>query len=374
VYLTAGFSIGEESSSGGGRLFIGRYRQVADEAGIPPAVAITSPADGSSAVEGSDLQVAATASDDVLVAAVDFLVDGATVATDTTTPYQTTIQVPNGASSVTLGARAVDFGDNAGHAADVVVQVIPDPGTTVVGLVTDPAGNPIAGATAEAFGNQATTGSDGTFSILGVPTVRGPIIVQVSKLFGADPITASSVEAEPIPGGTTDVGTIVLVPSACGRGTLFFDNAVTDLAPRPKRVVANFTGQCHVGPVDFPVDLFKFGPVPQLGQLAELAHLSPSAAGLDLEKLRRAAPQLGAGGGSGEELVRTVTPDADGHYCTDLQPGILYVFRRENVLCDNGSVAASCYGYVLRFDPNVVDHCGDAGATCEDLGTTTFFC
>src|SRR6185295_2894386 len=109
VYLTAGFSIGDEQSSGGGRLFIGRYRQVADDAGIPPAVAITSPADGSSAVEGSNLTVTATASDDVLVAAVDFLVDGATVATDSTPPYQAVVRVPEDVASVTLGARAVDF-------------------------------------------------------------------------------------------------------------------------------------------------------------------------------------------------------------------------------------------------------------------------
>jgi subtilisin family serine protease len=52
----------------------------------PPTVAITAPEDG--ALVGGDVIITADASDDVAVAAVDFVVDGITVGTDTTAPYE----------------------------------------------------------------------------------------------------------------------------------------------------------------------------------------------------------------------------------------------------------------------------------------------
>ena len=42
-----------------------------------------------------------------------------------------------------IGARAIDFGGNVGVAGTVSVMVIPDPLTTVTGLVVDANGNPV---------------------------------------------------------------------------------------------------------------------------------------------------------------------------------------------------------------------------------------
>jgi hypothetical protein len=79
----------------------------------PPAVALTSPAAGS--VSGT-LTIAATATDDVAIVGVQFLVDGVNLgAEDTTAPYEAswaTLTVPNGDHTLTAVAR-----DAAGHTA-----------------------------------------------------------------------------------------------------------------------------------------------------------------------------------------------------------------------------------------------------------------
>ena len=52
-----------------------------------------------------------------------------------------------GVSTLTIGARATDVNGAIGNAPDVVVNVVPDPGTTAVGLAVDGTGQPVAGAT-----------------------------------------------------------------------------------------------------------------------------------------------------------------------------------------------------------------------------------
>ena len=68
-----------------------------------------------------------------------------------------------------------------GVAGDVVVNVIPDPLTTVVGRVVD--GNDVGaeGIDVEVFGLTAVTGADGAFSIPNVPTIRGDIVVTARR-------------------------------------------------------------------------------------------------------------------------------------------------------------------------------------------------
>ncbi len=341
VYLTAGFDFNDEGFSGGGRLYIGRYREVTDDAGVAPTVAITEPAAGSSVIEGSEILVTATATDDVLVAAVELFVDGVLVASDATPPFEALVRVPEDVSELRLGARAEDFGGNRGDAAEVVLQVIPDPGTTVTGRVADPADNPVADATVEIFGRQATTAADGTFTVADVPTIRGEFVVTVTGVVRGEQITATFGSYEPVPGGSVDIGTVVLLPTACATGELTFDffDTLTALTARE--------GQCREGPVTFPVELIKL------------------------------VDELPGGGatavGPGEELVGTVTPDANGRFCADLQPDVTYVLRRDDVLCDDGVTVLTCESYFARFEP-VLDRCGDASPTCEDLGTLTFFC
>src|SRR5262249_24514693 len=124
----------ENGVNGTSRLFIGRYFQQ-DLAGIPPTVAITAPATGSTVIAGSNISIFVNAVDDVAVSQLNFLLNGQVVFSGTAAPYQTTLTVPTGVTSITLGATARDLGGNVGIAQNVILNVIPDPGTTVVGRV-----------------------------------------------------------------------------------------------------------------------------------------------------------------------------------------------------------------------------------------------
>jgi photosystem II stability/assembly factor-like uncharacterized protein len=99
--------------------------QQRDEA--PPTVEVTSPSDGATA--SGTLRVAATASDDVGVAGVQFLLDGTALgAEDTTAPYEgswDTRPVPDG--TYTLTARARDAAGFSATSVPVTVTVANGP-------------------------------------------------------------------------------------------------------------------------------------------------------------------------------------------------------------------------------------------------------
>ncbi|TFW26273.1 hypothetical protein E4L96_04530 [Massilia arenosa] len=214
IYLvTEHSSLQRGGSSGDSRLYIGQYQPRVDLAGVAPTAAISLPAEGTQVYEGAPLTVVAEAQDDITVAAVRFLVNNQTVFTSTAAPYQYTFTVPNGVSSLTLGAVARDLGGNEGAAAPVTVKVAPDPLTTVIGRVIDVGGLPQAGATVTAPGGRtATTDADGRFQIVGVPTVLGNLVLQAS-LTGGDGLvrTGASGATAPVLAGTTDVGSITLI-------------------------------------------------------------------------------------------------------------------------------------------------------------------
>jgi glucose/arabinose dehydrogenase len=88
---------------------------------IAPSVAITSPANGSTVVRKSTVTIAATASDNVGVTRVEFLVNGALQCTDTAAPYSCNWRVPNPmGKTYQLQARAFDAANNS---ATATVQV-----------------------------------------------------------------------------------------------------------------------------------------------------------------------------------------------------------------------------------------------------------
>ena len=126
LYLTAARGITENGVNGNTRLYIGQHRAIEDDLGLPPVVTITSPVAGVDVVEGSALPITVEAIDDVLVVAVDLLLDGAVVATDSSAPYGFSIPVPFGPGPLTIGATATDLGNNIGVALDVGVTVVPD--------------------------------------------------------------------------------------------------------------------------------------------------------------------------------------------------------------------------------------------------------
>lgn len=107
-YLARGTgSVGRISFTGGG----GGGGDV-----IPPTVAITNPADGAIVTRRSTVTITATASDNVGVTRVEFLVDGALQCTDTTAPYSCNWTVPNSRTTHQLQARAFDQASNSATA------------------------------------------------------------------------------------------------------------------------------------------------------------------------------------------------------------------------------------------------------------------
>ena len=204
-------NLSKGGSVGDSRLYIGQYLALVDDKGIPPVATITAPAGGSSVIAGSTVRIQVTATDDVRVAAVNFLVNGAIVFTATSQPYEFAFTAPSTIGPLNLDAAAVDLGGNIGNAPTVTVNVIPDPLTTVTGRTLDNTGQPIAGATVTVFNSfTATSAVDGTFSIPGVPTVRGAITVSATAVVGGKRLNGHSAAVNPVPGDVTNVGDIVL--------------------------------------------------------------------------------------------------------------------------------------------------------------------
>lgn len=102
--------------------YIGRFFGLDNLDGVPPTATLTAPTGGTT-VSGN-VALAATASDNIGVERVEFLLDGALIGNDATAPYGATwnsATASNGAH--TLHARAVDLAGNTGASAPVGVTV-----------------------------------------------------------------------------------------------------------------------------------------------------------------------------------------------------------------------------------------------------------
>jgi Tol biopolymer transport system component len=132
----------ENGTSGDTRLFIGQYDSLEDNAGLAPTVIVESPRDGATAQEATTITLEATAADDVGVASVQLLVNGAQYGPLLAAPpYRVDYTVPLGATTFSVSATATDFGGNTAISAANTVSVTPDSPPTV--RLTSPA----AGAT-----------------------------------------------------------------------------------------------------------------------------------------------------------------------------------------------------------------------------------
>jgi hypothetical protein len=100
---------------------VGRIGFVQAGDNVAPTVSITNPADGAIVTRKSTVTITATASDNVGVSRVEFLVNGAVQCTDTTAPYSCGWRVPAAMNKAfQLQARAFDA---AGNTASATVQV-----------------------------------------------------------------------------------------------------------------------------------------------------------------------------------------------------------------------------------------------------------
>ena len=132
---------------------------VATADAVSPVVALTAPAE---ILAGQALSLSATASDNVGVATVALLVDGAQLRTLTTPPYEASYVVPRTmppGTMLRLAAVATDFSSNEGRAAAETRVVAPN--VAGLGVVTgevyaDRTGLPLEGATVAIMGADAT--------------------------------------------------------------------------------------------------------------------------------------------------------------------------------------------------------------------------
>ena len=89
----------------------------------PPTASLTSPANGATVSRKSTVSLAATASDNVGVVRVEFLVNGSLQCTDTSSPYSCSWKVPAAKTGVySLQAKAYDAAGNAGVSAVIAVN------------------------------------------------------------------------------------------------------------------------------------------------------------------------------------------------------------------------------------------------------------
>ena len=88
---------------------------------VPPTVSINSPLNGATVARKSNVTIAASASDNVGVARVEFLVNGALQCSDVNAPYNCNWRVPNPPNrTYQIQARAFD---GAGNSATAAIQV-----------------------------------------------------------------------------------------------------------------------------------------------------------------------------------------------------------------------------------------------------------
>ena len=126
-----------------------------DTAGIVPTIQLLSgPSDVDAAAPGLQLTEGALASfrvavaDDVLVRAVDLLVNGQIVASDIKADWQLRDFLPtiagNGGTALTIELRAVDLAGNSGSTGPIAVQLVPDARPFAIVAVQPDAGAAVA--------------------------------------------------------------------------------------------------------------------------------------------------------------------------------------------------------------------------------------
>jgi hypothetical protein len=112
--------------------------------GPPPTAVLSVPPGVLTA--GATIPITVDATNRVPVGTVDLRVNGVTLSSDATAPFEFLFTVPAGVTSLTLSASANDSVGKNGSSADVSATVVADPLTTVQGRVVDRLGAPVSGA------------------------------------------------------------------------------------------------------------------------------------------------------------------------------------------------------------------------------------
>jgi hypothetical protein len=216
VYTTAeaGYVGQDKGNEGYTALFIAQYAAVDDGLSRFPTAHIDSPTDGASVIAGTKVPITITATDDQRVQSVALYANGAQVAVTKTPPFTMELAVPlGGPSTIALHAIAVDFGSRPGQSSDIILHVVPDPLTTLTGLVLGPTGTPHAGArvTLPGRGQTTTTGPDGRYSFTNLSSIDGAYEVYADVKIGVEDYDARLKAILPVHGGITNAPDLQLI-------------------------------------------------------------------------------------------------------------------------------------------------------------------
>lgn len=178
-----------------------------------PTVNITSPSNGQSFTEGTLITINANASDaDGSVVGVEFFVNGVSIGTDNTSPYEMNWSVVLGSSSIT--AEATD-NDNLSSTSSAV---------TVTGTSTSGSGTIV-------FVESIATGVIG----VGQGNKKGTATISVTDDLG-NPVSFATISGtfsgtfnEPASGTTQGDGTLYLETSGQAKGAIIVDFCVDDV-------------------------------------------------------------------------------------------------------------------------------------------------
>ncbi|HHY56829.1 MAG TPA: hypothetical protein GYA08_15495, partial [Chloroflexi bacterium] len=183
-----------------------------------PLVTVTQPVSGATLIQGSTVTAVVDASDDNGLDYIELLLNGGviggrSVQPNRQPPFSFTFVVPF-AEVITLTAQATDGDTNIGVSPAVTFTVIPDPLTTVRGVVVDVSDQPVAGVlVSTAGGRSALSASDGSFVITDVPTIEGNLIVSARGEVNGVVQRGQSAPQPPVAGGETNVGQIRIAPN-----------------------------------------------------------------------------------------------------------------------------------------------------------------
>ncbi len=142
----------------------------------PPTVSLSSPA--ANATVSGTTTIAANATDNIGVTKVEFSVDNALVATDTTTPFSTSLTTTNYTNGThTLKAKAYDAANNATTSTTITItitNVVPPTPDTIAPTITIT--SPVANATVNGIVAVAATAADNV-GVTKVELLRGSTIL-----------------------------------------------------------------------------------------------------------------------------------------------------------------------------------------------------
>ncbi|HYU31669.1 MAG TPA: Ig-like domain-containing protein [Thermoanaerobaculia bacterium] len=179
----------------------------------PPVVAITAPASGTEVTQGATIRVTASASSDLAVASVRLLVNGQPTPNDTLAPFEFNVVAPTSGTELHLAAVATDTLGQTTTSSEVVLTLVPDPGTTVVGSVVLEDGQAVPGAAVVCRGVSGQSAANGSFTLSGVPTVAAITCSATATNAQGTPLIDSSASVAPVLGGVTEVGPITIAES-----------------------------------------------------------------------------------------------------------------------------------------------------------------